>query len=94
MTRYCFGRCEMDTAHHLLKVADIVREIEPQVFDLLAYLVIRGHNVVSRDELIKEVWKGRIVSDSAIGVRINAARKAVGDNGVDQAVIKLSLIHI
>jgi TolB-like protein len=78
----------MDTAHHQLKVADIVREIEPQVFDLLAYLVVRGHNVVSRDELIEAVWKGRIVSDSAIGVRINAVRKAVGDNGVDQAVIK------
>src|SRR5262245_25794466 len=50
--------------------------VEPQVFDLLAYLVQNRNHVVSKDDLIASVWGGRIVSDSALTTRINAARKA------------------
>src|SRR5712691_6007572 len=62
--------------------------VEPQVFDLLVYLVQNRDRVVSKDDLIASVWGGRIVSDSALTSRINAARKAVGDSGEDQKLIR------
>jgi DNA-binding winged helix-turn-helix (wHTH) protein len=62
--------------------------VEPQVFDLLIYLVENRDRVVSKDDLIETVWEGRIVSESTLTSRMNAARKAVGDSGRDQAVIR------
>jgi TolB-like protein len=62
--------------------------LEPQVFDLLVYLVENRDRVVSRDDLIASVWGGRIVSDSTLASRINAARKALGDSGVAQKLIR------
>ena len=62
--------------------------IEPQVFDLLVYLVQNRDRVVSKDDLIASVWGGRIVSDSTLTSRINAARKAVGDSGKNQKLIR------
>ena len=88
MTIYQFGRCELDTEKHRLLVAGIERNVEPQVFELLHFLVESGDSLVSQQALIESVWKGRAVTDSAISVRINAARKVVGDNGSRQAVIK------
>ena len=55
--------------------------VEPQVFDLLVYLVENRDHVVSKDDLIETVWNGRIVSESTLTSRINAARTAVGDSG-------------
>ncbi|MSU90214.1 tetratricopeptide repeat protein [Rhodobacteraceae bacterium 2CG4] len=62
--------------------------VEPQVLDLIGYLAAHAGEIVTRDELIEHVWRGRIVSDSAIASRINAARAALGDNGTAQQVIK------
>jgi TolB-like protein len=62
--------------------------VEPQVFDLLVYLLRNCDRVVSKDDLIASVWNGRIVSDSTLTSRINAARKAVGDSGEDQKLIR------
>jgi TolB-like protein/Flp pilus assembly protein TadD len=62
--------------------------VEPQVFDLLVYLVKNRDRVVSKDDLIATVWGGRIVSDSTLTSRINAARKAVGDSGEEQKLIR------
>jgi len=62
--------------------------IEPQVFDVLVYLIEHRDRVVTKDDLIAAVWDNRIVSESTLTSRINAARKAVGDNGRDQAVIR------
>ena len=76
MTIYQFGRCELDTEKHRLLVAGIERNVEPQVFELLHFLVESGDSLVSQQDLIESVWKGRVVTDSAISVRINAARKS------------------
>jgi len=71
----------------LLRDRDAVA-VEPQVFDLLVYLVENRDRVVSKDDLIASVWGGRIVSDSTLTSRINAARKAIGDSGVEQKLIR------
>ena len=62
--------------------------LQPQVFDLLLYLVAQRTRVVSKDDLISEIWSDRIISDSALNSRINAARKALGDDGASQRLIK------
>ena len=62
--------------------------LEPQVFDLLVYLLQNRDRVVSKDDLIEGVWDGRIVSDSALTSRITAARKAIGDSGNEQRLIR------
>jgi pimeloyl-ACP methyl ester carboxylesterase len=62
--------------------------LEPQVFDLLLYLVRNRERVVTKDDMIASVWAGRIVSDSTIDSRVNAARKAVGDSGKQQRLIR------
>jgi TolB-like protein len=62
--------------------------LEPQVFDLLVYLLLNRDRVVTKDDLIAAVWGGRIVSDSTLTSRINAARKAIGDSGEQQILIR------
>lgn len=62
--------------------------MEPQVFDLLVYLVKNRDRVVSKDDLINGVWEGRIVSESTLTSRITAVRKAVGDSGKEQRLIR------
>jgi pimeloyl-ACP methyl ester carboxylesterase/DNA-binding winged helix-turn-helix (wHTH) protein len=62
--------------------------LEPQVFDLLLFLIRSRDRVVSKDDLIASVWGGRIVSESTLSSRINAARKAVGDSGSEQRLIR------
>ena len=65
-----------------------VVHVEPQVFDLLLHLAQNANRVVSKHELIERVWNGRAVSDAAINSRINAARRAIGDSGEMQAIIR------
>ena len=62
--------------------------VEPQVLRLIAHLVARAGQLVTRDELIREVWGGRIVSDTAISSRIKSARAALGDSGEAQRCIR------
>ncbi len=62
--------------------------VEPQVFDLLLLLIENRDRMVTRDEIIARVWKGRIVSEAAISSRIKAARRAIGDDGKAQAMIR------
>ncbi len=86
--KYRFNAIEMDISCMELRVAGAIVRVEPQVFDLLNALIENRDRVVTRDELISSVWKGRIVSETTISARINAARKAVGDSGSRQNVIK------
>src|SRR4051812_5280687 len=62
--------------------------LEPQVFDLLVHLISNRDRVVSKDDLLASVWGGRIVSESTLTSRINAARKAIGDSGEAQRLIR------
>ena len=62
--------------------------VGPQVFDLLLYLVNHRAHVVSKDEVLDAVWDGRVVSDSTLTSHINAARKAIGDSGSKQELIR------
>jgi pimeloyl-ACP methyl ester carboxylesterase len=71
----------------LRRGSDLI-SLEPQVLDLLTYLMQNRDRVVSRDDLIASVWGGRIVSDSTLSTRINAARKAIGDSGEQQRLIR------
>ena len=83
-----FGDYEIDVERRELRRAKILVHVEPQVFDLLVYLVENRDRVVSKDDLIASVWGGRIVSDSTLTSRINAARNAVGDSGRDKKLIR------
>src|SRR5215469_8050723 len=83
-----FGECEIDVGRRELRRARALVHVEPQVFDLLVYLVENRTRVISKDDLIASVWGGRIVSDSTLTSRINAARKAIGDSGEDQLFIR------
>src|SRR5215813_12968267 len=71
----------------LRRGADLIA-VEPQVLDLLIYLVENRDHVVGKDDLISSVWGGRIVSDATLSSRISAARKALGDNGNEQKLIR------
>jgi DNA-binding winged helix-turn-helix (wHTH) protein len=71
----------------LRRESQLVR-LDPQVFDLLIYLIENRHRVVSKGDMLAAVWAGRIVSESTLASRINAAPNAIGDNGKDQTLIR------
>jgi TolB-like protein len=78
----------LDPARRELTRMGTVVPMEPQVFDLLLYVIRNRHRVVSKDDLIAGVWNGRIVSESTLATRINAARRALGDDGKQQRFIQ------
>jgi pimeloyl-ACP methyl ester carboxylesterase/DNA-binding winged helix-turn-helix (wHTH) protein len=83
-----FGAHEIDTERLELLRDGTPINLEPQVFSLLVLLIENRDRVVSKDEMIEAVWDGRIVSDATLNARINGARRAVGDTGKDQALIR------
>ena len=78
----------LDTDRRELSREQVPIAVEPQVFDLVVHLMQNRDRVVSKDELIDKIWHGRSVSESTLTSRINAARKAIGDNGASQALIR------
>ncbi|WP_441233494.1 winged helix-turn-helix domain-containing protein [Bradyrhizobium sp. 930_D9_N1_4] len=78
----------LDTDRRELSREQVPVAVEPQVFDLVVHLMENRDRVVSKDELIDKIWHGRSVSESTLTSRINAARKAVGDSGANQALIR------
>jgi TolB-like protein len=78
----------LDTTRRELRCGSVLVSLEPQVFDLLEYLIRNRQRVVSKDDLIASIWNGRIVSESALSNRLNAARSAIGDSGEDQRLIR------
>ena len=83
-----FAGFEIDIPRRELRRAVELVSIEPQVFDLLVHLVRNHDRIVTKDELIETVWKGRAISEAALSSRISAARRAVGDSGVEQKLIR------
>jgi len=85
---YRFEAFELDTRRRELCSAGKLVAVEPQVFDLLEYLVQNRERLVSKDDIIASVWGGRVVSESTLTSRINSARAAIGDDGKAQRLIK------
>ena len=86
--QFSFSDHSLDTDRRELRRGSDPIAVEPQVFDLLVYLLQNRDRVVSKEDLIAAVWGGRIVSDSTMTSRINAARKAIGDSGEQQKLIR------
>jgi TolB-like protein len=86
--RFLFGDCSLDPTRRELWRGGEAIHVEPQVFDLLLHLVRNRDQVISKDEMLAAVWGGRIVSESTLSTRINAARRAIGDSGEQQGLIR------
>lgn len=86
--RYLFDDYALDAERRELFCGPRQVQVEPQVFDLLLYLIRNRERVVPKDDIFASVWHGRIVSESALSTRINAARSALGDSGGEQRLIK------
>ena len=85
---YAFGDYEIHTGRFELSRDGRRLAVEPQVLELLIFLIDQRDRVVSRDELFESVWKGRIVSDTTLSSRIKTARQAIGDDGTRQQYIQ------
>jgi TolB-like protein len=85
---FLFENYALDTDRRELRRGAVAVPVEPQVCDLLTYLIKNRDRVASKDDLIAAVWGGRIVSESALTTRINEARCAIGDSGAEQRLIK------
>jgi DNA-binding winged helix-turn-helix (wHTH) protein len=85
---FMFGEYFLDVDRRELRCGQALVRLAPQVFDVLLYLLRNRDRVVTKDDLLEAVWGGRIVSESALTTRINAARKAIGDSGEAQRLIR------
>jgi class 3 adenylate cyclase/predicted ATPase len=85
---YFFEDFVLDPDRRELRRGGALIAVQPQVFDLLEYLVTNRDRVVSKDDIFQAVWCGRIVSESALTTRINTVRTAVGDDGDQQRLIR------
>jgi adenylate cyclase len=85
---FSFENFVLDTDHRELRRDGEVILLQPQVFDLLTYVIRHRDRVVSKDDLIEAVWGGRIVSESTLASRINAVRAAIGDTGEAQRLLR------
>src|SRR3954468_6258373 len=78
----------LDASRRELRCGEQSIEVEPQVLDLLIYLLRNKDRIITKDDLIASVWGGRIVSDTTLTSRIYAARRAIGDSGRNQTLIR------
>ena len=85
---FLFDSYSLDADRRELRCGETLIVVEPQVFDLLEYLIRNRDRVMSRDEIFNSIWAGRVVSDSTLDTRLNAARSAIGDSGGTQHMIK------
>ncbi|HEX6030100.1 MAG TPA: alpha/beta fold hydrolase, partial [Tepidiformaceae bacterium] len=85
---FIFDEYEVDTRRYELRRCGEPVPVEPQVFEVLAYLVRNADRIVSKDELLDHVWPDRYVTEAALNSRLMTARKAIGDSGQEQRYIK------
>jgi TolB-like protein len=83
-----FADLELDTALFQVRRNQQVLAVQPQVFDVLLYLLKHRDRVVSKDELLEQVWQGRVISETALSSRIKAVRQLIGDSGDQQSLIR------
>src|SRR5260370_41655882 len=88
---FLFEDYALDTDRRELHRGSSLLSVEPQVFDLLLFLISNRERVVSKDDLLASVWRGRAVSESTLASPINAARRAVGHTGKQQRLIATAL---
>ena len=86
--RFQFEDCLLDNDRREIVRGSTPVAVGPQVFDLLVQLLQNREHVVSKDALLDTVWQGRIVSESTLTSHINAARRAIGDTGREQRLIR------
>ena len=86
--QFTFADHTLDTARRELRRGTEAIAVEPQVLDLLICLVENRNRVVTKNDLIASVWNGRAVSEATLSSRIYAARKALGDTGQCQKLIR------
>lgn len=85
---YRFGDCELDAEGFAFSRRGEHQPVEPQVFELLLYLVRHRNRMVTREELALAIWRGRMVADATINSRIRLVRRAIGDTGRAQTLIR------
>ncbi|HSR80763.1 MAG TPA: winged helix-turn-helix domain-containing protein, partial [Hyphomicrobiaceae bacterium] len=86
--RYRFDPFDVDTDRYELRRGGSVQPIEPLVFDLIVFFARNPNRLISRDELVEAVWRGRAVSDATISSAVKSARRALGDSGDSQSLIR------
>jgi predicted ATPase/DNA-binding winged helix-turn-helix (wHTH) protein len=86
--RIVYGDLVIDTDRLVITSAGVDVHVQPQVFDVLSHLLVNRDRVVTKEELLDEIWGDRFVSESALTSRIKSARQLVGDDGVSQRAIK------
>src|SRR3954453_15833812 len=86
--RYRFDGFELDTRRYELRRDGVPCHVEPLVFDLLHFLARHPGRVLTRDEIVREGWQGRSISDATIAGCVKAARRALGDSGEEPAYIR------
>jgi len=84
---YQVGEFTIDTARYRIRAGGAAVPVEPKVFDLLVHLIRHRDRVLTREELFKEIWDGREVSDATLSNHVKSARKVLGDNGDRQQTI-------
>jgi DNA-binding winged helix-turn-helix (wHTH) protein len=87
---YAFGEYALDTQRYELRCAGELLKIEPQVFNVLAYLMQHRDRTVTRQELLEQLWPEQFISDAVLSYRMMTARKAIGDSGRTQRIIATS----
>ncbi len=83
-----FDQYRLDIERRELRCGAELIALEPKAFDLLAFLIQHRDRVLSKDELLQALWQGRIVSEAALTTRINAVRRAIGDDGTAQRLVR------
>jgi DNA-binding winged helix-turn-helix (wHTH) protein len=85
---YAFEEYELDVPRYELRYAGKLVKLEPQVFNVLAYLIDHRDRVVTKDELLEQLWPGRFVSETTLTSRLKSVRRAIGDRGRAQRLIQ------
>ena len=85
---YRFDDCALDTDRRELRRGGVPCPLEPQVFDLLEFLIRNRDRVVSKEDVFNSVWRGRIVSEAVLHTQLSAVRRAIGDSGSGQRLVR------